>query len=807
MEKEKVNFKTNILLKNIIGKELINDDNIAVLELVKNSYDAGAQKVEIYFKNVKGNLEASEIIILDDGVGMSREDITEKWLNIAYSDKKSSPYKKDQKTGRRRYQAGNKGIGRFSCDRLGAKLDLYTQKEGGELVVLSINWKEFEKEDLPKMQIQSVQFDLEDITTKEFFVRTGLQSLNKGTTLHIKKLLSVWDADKILSLRRDLERLINPNQAFEKDDFFEISIFAKEFEDDDRKNIRSRKVSEVINGKIENRVFSRLKFKTTYIELDIDELGQKITTALFHNGQRVYQLVEKNFAFENLKRVKVVIYFLNQYKKMFFRRETSISSVDFGSIFLFINGFRVPPYGDRGNDWLGMDNRKNQGQARYLATRDILGRIEITDLKGKFEVVSSREGIVRNPMFTELVSSEGFYYMAHKRLEKFVVDGLNWDQLKDKKIRPSQLEKIENENQEVYEYSEQYKRKAIIDNFARILSVKPSSIISLDINEELIEEIKEQQDQKTKQLLETLQKYDTSGILSDITSKNLQTLGLVLEKKEKENKELKEENVKIAEENKQLREVQAELQSSVEIKDQAISHMQIMNEAKESELQFFRSTLSMNKKRLENFLHGIKNSSATIGNCIRQLIEEIADTNPKNSDNLLSIASTINEVNQQIHAVASYATKAGFNSRVKTVEDDICVFVQQYLKVVRGSRRIKTYVSASNEHSYKLKFKPVEVVIIVDNLLSNSENAEAKNAWLHFTKVSDQEIEMTFTDDGKGLDKSVPSPDYIFRRGFTTTSGSGLGLDHVRKIIEKMAGKVSVLKTEKGLGFIFKFTL
>ena len=94
----KVHFRTNALLKSIIGKDLITDDNIAVLELVKNSFDAGSKKVDITFKNILKNDDSdkikfptdasSKLIIKDVGIGMAEFDITEKWLNIAYSEKK-----------------------------------------------------------------------------------------------------------------------------------------------------------------------------------------------------------------------------------------------------------------------------------------------------------------------------------------------------------------------------------------------------------------------------------------------------------------------------------------------------------------------------------------------------------------------------------------------------------------------------------------------------------------------------------------------------------------------------------------------
>ncbi len=76
-----LNFKVSAGLKSILGQDLITDDYVAVLELVKNSYDAGAKKVIITF-------EPDSIVIADDGMGMTMSDITDKWLFLAYSAKK-----------------------------------------------------------------------------------------------------------------------------------------------------------------------------------------------------------------------------------------------------------------------------------------------------------------------------------------------------------------------------------------------------------------------------------------------------------------------------------------------------------------------------------------------------------------------------------------------------------------------------------------------------------------------------------------------------------------------------------------------
>ena len=117
-EWENVYFHSHVNIKNIIGKELINDDNVAVMELVKNSYDAGTTTVTVEFMNLKNENINNELFIVDNGHGMSKEDILHKWLNLAYS------IKRVQNTQNNRLQAGNKGIGRFSSDRLGKNLDI-----------------------------------------------------------------------------------------------------------------------------------------------------------------------------------------------------------------------------------------------------------------------------------------------------------------------------------------------------------------------------------------------------------------------------------------------------------------------------------------------------------------------------------------------------------------------------------------------------------------------------------------------------------------------------------------------------------
>jgi hypothetical protein len=106
------------------GRESIKDHTTAVLELVKNSYDAGATVVEVEI-SASADPSASFIRITDDGHGMTEADVDQKWLRIGYSDKRQHT-----RTSKGRRKTGEKGIGRISADRLGAVLELRTQASG-----------------------------------------------------------------------------------------------------------------------------------------------------------------------------------------------------------------------------------------------------------------------------------------------------------------------------------------------------------------------------------------------------------------------------------------------------------------------------------------------------------------------------------------------------------------------------------------------------------------------------------------------------------------------------------------------------
>ena len=241
---------------------------------------------------------------------------------------------------------------------------------------------------------------------------------------------------------------------------------------------------------------------------------QKIRFELRHDGNFVFRSTEMN-PYPQIKNVSLNLYFLNQPAKAFFNRKTGYRSVEYGSVFLFLNGFRVFPYGSVGEDWLGIQQRQSQGQRRYFGTRDLVGFIQITDTEGDhFVPVSSREGLVRNAAFHQLVSPSdsidscldnrklfGFFHKAMRKLEKFVVDGLDWDrinretgELNDEDILSGNYKYLASEKP-VFE---------TIDSIVRIRSPQ-NYVEDVEINVKYLGELAQMENEKYEELIESLE--------------------------------------------------------------------------------------------------------------------------------------------------------------------------------------------------------------------------------------------------------------------------------------------------------------
>lgn len=785
---KKLHFSTHAELKNVIGQDLINDDNIAIIELVKNGIDAGAEKITLTFEEGAdgSHIVAGPLLVIEDnGAGMTLSDIEQKWLNIAYSEKKDTQ-------GEGRLLAGNKGVGRFACDRLGTRLDMFTHGNGGPLLHVTVDWTAFENKRKIADTIQKVNILQAEVTGSEMQRLVGRSLTGRGTVLVVSGLRRNWDRDRLLQLKRNLQRFVNPIAAFDRGSV-SIEIAAPEQMDLDA----VRQPHDCVNGIVENQVFEKLKFKTTYIELGLDKTGTLLTTELFHEGQRVYRLVEKRDEFLPLRDVTIVLHYMNSYKKAYFKRQTGVPVVDFGSIFLFINGYRVSPYGDRDNDWLQLENRKGQGMGRALSGRELLGLVNVRDRETKLRIVSNREGIVRDSTFTNLTSRTGLIFAALTRLERFVIEGLGWDSVPEH-IRtslksgalPGEADMPEGE---IYNESTDLKRRRIAMDVLRIVGASAATTKQLEIDPEILNALSREREDDVKGILQRFEAFDHAVIGQDVRL----ALGRIHREFERQKEELS-----VARRDVSRKDSQVERLKTV-ARGIASKNLQLERQVKtqETELMFSRISSGTDREQLMLLHHQSGIYSQTAKNFLEKALSQLRKGEVDKATELIEKA--LNSVNKVV-TVTNFATKANFRLKTGTLTTDIAQFIQEYLSNVAkdaSAQNLKLSVRRTSAAPFVMRFKPIELAIVFDNLASNSTRAGARKLDVDISQPSENELRIEVTDDGPvGISPEVQPPERIFERGVTTTNGSGLGLYHVRETIKQLGGSIQ-LQDDGGAGF------
>ena len=400
------------------GRESIKDHTTAVLELVKNSYDAGASIVEVQIWTGLFADGGPHIRIADDGVGMSAEDVEHHWLRLGYSAKRE-----DKFTARGRRRTGEKGIGRISADRLGAVLELRSQAALQPPVGLRVNWNEFELpgRDLGVIDIQ----ELEDIAfsipqpspwdkrTEVFGTAPGAVSNSPnrpGTELLVRELRQDWDAQDVQELRRLLSLLTSP---FEGVKDFQVRI------DND--------VDPACNGVVPSPLLASAAIEADFSLGSSGRVTGSITYRAPQSRRRINIPVAVPFdqlvhpkprpgtqtspaaLVERLGPVSVRLLFYPQRAETVRGLDLDLTDLrEFlksnAGVRVYRDGIRVPPYGDQGRpegDWLALGDRKARnpaGPARpdfRVSPYQLVGAVFIgRDANPELVDTSGREGLV-----------------------------------------------------------------------------------------------------------------------------------------------------------------------------------------------------------------------------------------------------------------------------------------------------------------------------------------------------------------------------------------------------------------------------
>jgi signal transduction histidine kinase len=411
-----IRFSSNILKS--LGEELNPDLTQGLIELVKNAYDADARNCIIELNHVFdrqqenqpslfSDINYSQIIIEDDGNGMTDEDISNNWLLLGESTKNST-----QKTALGRVPVGNKGLGRLAALRLGMKTTLRTVSKKNLHICyrLEIDWTAYDStrvvEDVP-LQI-----------TQEFLSEEAKHSYTKITIERINRTITEREIQKFA---RALILLANP---FTDDNLgFKPILKLNQFQ----------KISKLV----EQRYFHEAEFHL------IATVDKGVVSAIIQDwkGNVLYTAVSEEINrthFTYSMPDAVFELWIFDFESDTFSTRSSVKSAvknwlgEFGGVHLYYNQLRVLPFGDRQERWLSDSLKRLVGDRK---NPNLIGRLLVTDTLNKLQQTTDRHGFVENESFLELkrFASDVFDWMAKR-----------WQQEQNKKTQ-IEKEKLEQE--------------------------------------------------------------------------------------------------------------------------------------------------------------------------------------------------------------------------------------------------------------------------------------------------------------------------------------------------------------------------
>ena len=374
-----------------IGRDLIQDSYAAVVELVKNAYDADSPDVNIEFKANPDHCGYT-IVIFDHGHGMSRDDVITKWMVPSTSDKLDR-----RKSPAGRIMQGSKGVGRYAASILGKDLLMETVTSEGEKTTVCVEWKDFE--------------DAQYLDDVEILIDTDEVSEPPGTRLSMKgdkALLADWDARQFSKLRFELKKLISPVDSTLSDDNFRINMTIEGFPDVENitESVESYPIFELFDYRIAGRIstdgkgalqYSLQKVRNTIEEDILIDLDKPTGCGELLLDIRVYD--RDKDAIDSLIQRGLK----DEYGKYVGKLQARRLLNNYNGIGVYRNGFRIRPLGDADFDWLKLNEGRVQNPSMRIGSNQVIGYVQIQsdDQSGLIEK-SARDGLKENRAFDRL---------------------------------------------------------------------------------------------------------------------------------------------------------------------------------------------------------------------------------------------------------------------------------------------------------------------------------------------------------------------------------------------------------------------
>lgn len=514
----RIPFNVSAKTARLIGRENVSNLEGALIELIKNTYDADAKKCVVYYES-----STDRLFIIDNGTGMNKDVIINNWMTIGNSSKKESVFTKSG-----RVNTGEKGIGRFALDRISEKCTMLTVSKEERFEWL-VNWENFDSSEM----ITDTYAELNDILENipEFLNNLDNEFLcdmlkkdftETGTCFVLENLRDQWNEVIIERVKSSLQKLLPPME----NNIFELFFFLQ-----DTKTKEARILPDLLNEYDYKLHFEVNDFGGCTIQIHRNEFFfgtqfEKIMKkANFSDEDREYfndkLIIKEGSIYDFLPGVdekinigsfsgdiyfyKLVLQSDNQEKyfyKNFITKRTNFKELS--GIKIYRDDFLVRPYGiygTTGYDWLDLSTRKAESPAAVshksgswrVQANQICGQIRISRLNDNLPDKSSREGIVETKefkLFRELVVNfiekleEDRQYVIRKldKLYKSTAKGeqalkIAKEELNKYKKEESEKEQNNNDNETDNEKKQSY------ENFHKAISYQEERI--QDLQEEM----------------------------------------------------------------------------------------------------------------------------------------------------------------------------------------------------------------------------------------------------------------------------------------------------------------------------------
>lgn len=781
----------------LIGQENFANADGAIIELVKNSYDADANMVLVIFDDADTDPSKHRIHIIDNGEGMTQELVVSKWMQIGTDNKKV-----DFTSSKGRIKTGAKGIGRFALDRLGERTTMITKsKDSEELIQWEMDWKQFEE---PNKTISEIKARIVSDKANDLFSRieqqlltSGSQKLlgedekanipdigltkkdfESGTIITISNLKDSWTERQLNTLYKGLEALIPPLDLEMFSVYMQSAKIPKEL----------GQVSTAYFNDYDYRIEAeynaenlQVKLKIERDEFDLVEV-KKEHTDVFNGKKTPYDLdtlLGKSFEVERdikqvlkwdtdrsdrlLKNVgdfKFVFYFLRrgpepsakypQKEPNFGERRKTLER--FGGVKIYRDSFRVRPYGEHGDDWLDLGSRqrastKGAGQvvgAWRVGQNQIAGAISISRI--------SNPNLIDKSDRSSLIDNEAFD--TFKKIVVGIISEFEYDRSKIFNPFYKKWEQIRKEEEDAK------------------LTAKAT-----ELAKKIVEEQNKEVNQKKKE-----------------------------SRRGKEQERIKEELHSAFKEFVQGKDEDAELEEATL---RGLASLGIIVSASSHELRALRNNILPDIEDLKNSI--LKNIPT----------EKLSKLSFR--EHPIKILEGIEDDQLKVKYWLNYAI-TGINRDKRTRKSlDFNNYFEGFEKAWQELLSLKNIVlelSPPPEGTCVIRAFEIDMDTIFNNLVSNSIDAFINQREIVDRKIkikwSNQKdvIEIVYADNGPGLSEVFSHPEEIFvpfvsskKDEYGNQAGTGLGMYLVNLVVQSYSGEINLNEKENGFALMIQIPI